>query len=541
MTLALSRRRLLSTAVAGGCAALLPAFPRSVLAAGPADGPAPGSTVDEAVRLTVERRTLEVNGKTASMFGIRQPDGTHGLTLDPGRRFLVDLANRAGEDTIIHWHGQTPPYVQDGVADMNRPTIRDGLTVRYDFAPRTGTHWMHSHHGMQEQLLMAAPLAVRSDEDLRADEQEVIILLHDFTFRDPAEILASLGGASGGMAHDGHAAAGMGQGGMSHGSMDHGAMNHGQMSQGQMNHGQMDHGQMDHGSMGHASMPQANGHDMTGMSGGMAMDLNDIDYDAYLANDRNLADPQVVRVERGGRVRLRVINGATSTAFHLDLGRLTGQVIAADGNPVQPVSGSRFGLSMGQRLDIRLTLPADGGAFPILALREGAVQRTGIILATPGAAVEKVAETGQGKTDALDLSLERQLVAVTPLAARAADQTRRMRLTGSMTPYVWSLDGQTFGQHRPLLVRQGQRVELTFENASMMAHPMHLHGHHFQVVAIDGRPVSGAVRDTVLVPMMASVTVAFDADNPGRWPLHCHNLLHMATGMMTEVVYEGFV
>ena len=518
MTLALSRRRLLSTAVAGGCTALLPAFPRSVLAAGPTPG--------DAVRLTVERRTLEVNGKAAGMFGIRQPDGTHGLTLDPGRRFLVDLTNRAGEDTVIHWHGQTPPYVQDGVADRNRPTIRDGLTVRYDFAPRTGTHWMHSHHGMQEQLLMAAPLVVRSEEDLRTDEQEVVILLHDFTFRDPAELLASLGGPSAGMAHGGHGAAGMGQGGMNHGSMDHGAM---------------DHGQMNHDQMGHASTPQANGHDRTGMSGGMAMDLNDIDYDAYLANDRTLADPEVVRVERGGRVRLRVINGAASTAFHLDLGRLSGQVIAADGNPVHPVAGSRFGLSMGQRLDIRLTLPADGGAYPILALREGAVQRTGIILATPGAAVEKVADTGQSVTDALDLSLERRLSAVTPLVARAADQTRRMQLTGSMMPYVWSLDGRIFGEHRPLLVRQGQRVELTFENASMMAHPMHLHGHHFQVVAIDGRPVAGAVRDTVLVPMMTSVTVAFDADNPGRWPLHCHNLLHMATGMMTEVVYEGFV
>ncbi|WP_109452010.1 multicopper oxidase domain-containing protein [Azospirillum sp. TSH64] len=512
MTLALSRRRLLSTAVAGGCAALLPAFPRSVFAASP---------VEDAVRLTVDRRTLDVNGKAAGVFGIRQPDGTHGLTLDPGRRFVVDLANRAGEDAVIHWHGQTPPYVQDGVVDNNRPAIRNGESVRYDFAPRTGTHWMHSHHGMQEQLLMAAPLVVRSAEDLRADEQEVTLLLHDFTFRDPTELLASLGAPAGGTAHGGH------------GQMDHGAMSTGAMNHGVMNHGSMDHGQAEHGSA-HGS-----GHGMSGMSGGMAMDLNDVEYDAYLANDRTLADPELVRVERGGRVRLRIINGATSTAFHLDLGRLTGQVIAADGNPVQPVAGSRFAMSMGQRLDIRLTVPAEGGAFPILALREGAVQRTGIILATPGAAVEKVAAAGETQTDPLDLSLEKQLVAVMPLAARTADLTRRMQLTGSMAPYVWSLDGLTFGAHRPLTVRQGQRVELTFENASMMAHPMHLHGHHFQVVAIDGRPVAGAVRDTVLVPMMGSVTVAFDADNPGRWPLHCHNLLHMATGMMTEVVYEG--
>ena len=510
MTLALSRRRLLSTAIAGGCAALLPAFPRSILAATPA--------ADQPVRLTIERRTLDVNGKAAKVFGIRQPDGTHGLVLDPGRRFLVDLANRAGEEAVIHWHGQTPPYVQDGVADMNRPTIRDGGTASYDFAPRTGTHWMHSHHGLQEQLLMAAPLVVRSPDDLRADEQEVTILLHDFTFRDPAELLASLTGPAGGTGHGGHGQTGHG----SHGSMGHGSGNHGSG-----NHGSMNHGGMAHGSAGHA------------MSGGMAMDLNDVEYDAYLANDRTLADPEVLRVERGGRVRLRVINGATSTAFHLDLGRLTGEVVAADGNPVHPVAGNRFGISMGQRLDVRLTLPSEGGAFPILALREGAVQRTGIVLATPGATVQRVAEQGSAATDALDLSLERRLVAAQSLPPRAADLSTRVRLTGSMAPYVWSLDDRTFGAHRPLVVRQGQRVELTFENTSMMAHPMHLHGHHFQVVAIDGRPLVGAVRDTVLVPMMGSVTVSFDADNPGRWPLHCHNLLHMATGMMTEVVVEG--
>jgi FtsP/CotA-like multicopper oxidase with cupredoxin domain len=74
-------------------------------------------------------------------------------------------------------------------------------------------------------------------------------------------------------------------------------------------------------------------------------------------------------------------------------------------------------------------------------------------------------------------------------------------------------------------------------NHSMMAHPMHLHGHHFQVVAIDGKPLAGAVRDTVWVPPMSRVTVAFDARNPGEWAFHCHHLYHMAGGMMTSVRY----
>lgn len=502
MALSFSRRRLLTASALVGSAALLPALPRRALAASATESQTP-------VRLTVERRVLEVKGKAATMFGIRQPNGTAGLVLEPGQRFRVDLANRAGEDTIIHWHGQTPPYVQDGVVDVNRPAIRDGASASYDYAARPGTHWMHSHQGLQEQRLMAAPLIVRTDEDLRADEQEVVVLLHDFTFRDPADLLAGLtGGAA---------------------TMDHGAMGHGGMN------GTMDHSAMGHGApkaappMDHA-MP---GHSMPGM------DMNDVEYDAYLANDRTLDDPEVLRVERGGRVRLRLINGATSTAFHIDLGALTGQVIAVDGSPVQPVTGNRFGMAMGQRLDIRLTLPAEGGAFPILALREGAAERTGIILATAGAAVGKLSGLSTAASGALDLALERSLTAVTPLAARPADLTGRVRLTGSMAPYAWSLDDRAFGTHAPSRVSQGQRVVLTFENASDMSHPMHLHGHHFQVVGIDGRPFAGAMRDTVLVPVNGTVTVAFDADNPGRWPLHCHNLLHMATGMMTELVYDG--
>ena len=75
----------------------------------------------------------------------------------------------------------------------------------------------------------------------------------------------------------------------------------------------------------------------------------------------------------------------------------------------------------------------------------------------------------------------------------------------------------------------------------MMAHPMHLHGHAFQVIAIDGRQIDGAVRDTVLVMPMSRVRIAFDADNPGRWPFHCHNLYHVATGIMTECRYRGIV
>ena len=478
-SLLLSRRGLLAASAATAAAAAFPRLPRA------ADGAPP-------LRLTVARRTLDVNGKPASAFGITGPDGTPGLTLDPGQRFAVTLANRAGETTIVHWHGQTPPYLQDGVAETGGALIANGAEQGYDFAAREGTHWMHSHHGLQEQVLMAAPLVVRSAEDARADAQEVTVLLHDFTFRDPAAILAQLGGMSG-----------------------HGA------------------------AMPGMAMPQDGGasHDMKSTMTGAVMDLNDVDYDAYLANDRTLADPLVVRAERRARVRLRLINGATTTAFWIDLGALDGTLVAVDGDAVRPLAVRRFPLAQGQRADVLLDL-TEAGAFPVLAQREGDRQRTGIILATPQAEVARVASEADSAAPAADLSLEARLAAVQPLAPRAPDVVRRMALTGTMKPYVWSIDGRTWRDHQPLVVSHGQRVALTFVNRSRMAHPMHLHGHHFQVTELNGTRIAGALRDTVLVPVNASVTIAFDADNPGRWLLHCHNLFHMATGMMTELAYD---
>jgi FtsP/CotA-like multicopper oxidase with cupredoxin domain len=472
----ISRRAFMS---GGAALATLMAFSRPSLA-------------DNPLKLAITRRSLDINGTAASVFGIQQPDGTAGLTLAPGQRFRVDLTNDAGEDAVIHWHGMTPPYLQDGVADKDRPLIAAGQTASYDFEPRPGTHWMHSHHGLQEQRLMAAPLIVHSADDVRADMQEVVVLLHDFVFRDPAELLAGLAGAA---SHAGHDMSNMG--GMDMSDMDMGGMDH----------------------------------------GAMAMDLNDVNYDAYLANDRTLDDPLVVRTERKGRVRLRLINGATSTAFHIDLGQLTGEVIAVDGNPVQPRKGSRFPMTMGQRLDIVVDLPQDGGAFPILAEREGGTERTGVILATPDAAVAKVSAQGKKTAGAITIDFETQLSALAPLAARPVARSLRATLTGGMAPYVWSINGETFGQHHPFEVGDGERVVIDMVNDSMMAHPMHLHGHHFQVVGINGHSFSGAMRDTVLVPIGGKVSIAFDADNSGRWPFHCHNLLHMVTGMMTEVVY----
>jgi FtsP/CotA-like multicopper oxidase with cupredoxin domain len=484
-----TRRQVLASGLA--MAGSIPFLPMKQAAAAP--GPRTAR-----LRLTASTRTLEVNGKSARVFGLTGPNGKPGITLSPGERFHVDLVNQAGVPTIVHWHGQLPPWMQDGFPWPQTPPIPAGDTLSYDYAPVTGTYWMHSHYNLQEQNLMTAPLIVHSAEDMRADRQEVVLLLHDFSFKAPDEILA----------------------GLTRPKHDQGAMAKNGMGTSMK--------------MGPASMGAM------AMKSGAAMDLNDVDYDAFLANDRTLADPEVIRTEAGGRVRLRLINGASSTQFWIDLGALTGTVVATDGHPVQPVRGSRFPVAMAQRLDILIDLPGSG-AYPILAQVEGKRALTGIVLATPGARVSSLAAEAEEDAPPVDLSLERRLEAVTQLKPRAPDVTYRVTLAGGMAPYAWSLNGQFWPNVSPLMVATGQRVAIEMVNRTMMAHPMHLHGHTFQVVAINGAPLAGAVRDTVLVPPMGSVTFAFDADNPGRWAFHCHNLYHMMTGMMTEVRYPGII
>lgn len=441
------------------------------------------AAVPSPMSLTVERRTIEIDGRPLAALGIRQPDGTPGLTLDPGERFAVELRNRLNEPTLIHWHGQTPPSEQDGVPDLSQTSIEPGASWWYDYEPRSGTHWMHSHVGLQEQSLLAAPLIVRTKEDLSADQQEVVVFLQDFSYHDPEEVFADL----------------------------------------------------------REDTAEASGMKMTEGAGDMEPDLNDVEYDAFLANERNLNDPQVVRVEAGSRIRLRIINGAGSTNFMIDLGALEGQVIAADGNPVAPVVGRRFPIAVAQRLDILVQLPKEQQAWPVLALREGDAARTGIVLATRAGQVQRLAPWAKTKERAIGPAFEERLSAVEPIAVRAVDRSHRLALTGDMRRYIWGLNGRSWGEHAPLEVKTGERVEIVFDNQTMMSHPMHLHGHHFQVVAVNDRRFSGAVRDSVLVPAKGSVTVAFDADNPGRWALHCHNVFHLDAGMMTEVRYAAIV
>jgi FtsP/CotA-like multicopper oxidase with cupredoxin domain len=447
-------------------------------------GPAPITA------LLLERRTIEVNRKPALVFGIRQTDGTYGITTEVGKPFRVRVENKVDQPSLIHWHGLTPPWRQDGVPGISGPPIPPGGSADYDFPLRFGgTFWMHSHEGLQEQSLMLAPLIIHDGRD-RSDQQEIVVMLNDFSFTPPEQIFEDLKKRSGGMP-------GMASGGTSMAPMT---------------------------SMARPSSALP--------------DLNDVKYDAFLANDRTLADPEIVRVEPGGHVLLRVINASSMSNYHLDLGQLKGELIAVDGLRIVPGMARRFPIATAQRLDIRLAMPRRAAAYPVLAVLEGERKQTGIVLTVGGAAIARIPDTAGTPSPALTLDLERRLRAADPPKPCEPDRVHAINLTGEMSRYIWSINNVAWNKDvPPLPIAAGERVELVMINRTGMPHPMHLHGHQFQVVEIDGRRFPGAVRDTVLVPPGRRVVVAFDANNPGLWAFHCHLLYHLDAGMFTTFRY----
>jgi FtsP/CotA-like multicopper oxidase with cupredoxin domain len=291
---------------------------------------------------------------------------------------------------------------------------------------------------------------------------------------------------------------------------------------------------------GHGAMAESDPHAGHKMAKAMPKKthLNDIVYDAMLANDRTLEDPEVVQAEKGGRFRLRVINGAAASNMWIDLGALDGELIAVDGNSIRPVKGRRFPLAVAQRADVRLSLPAGSGAYPVFFTVEGSDMRSGIILKAGDAAVSQLSDRGP-VADSLDLALEPQLISIAELPDNPVSRTDIVMLTGGEEGYLWGFNGKPMMHDTLMTVREGERYELIMHNMTSMAHPMHLHGHYFRVISIDGQRFKGAIRDTVLVPPGAAVGIQFDADNPGTWAFHCHHLYHMNSGMMAAVAYSS--
>jgi FtsP/CotA-like multicopper oxidase with cupredoxin domain len=440
---------------------------------------------------------LEARPATVDIGGLPVSTWTYGGEL-PGRELRVRkgeiiearLTNSLPADTTIHWHGLVLPNEMDGVPGTTQDAVAAGADFLYRFrAEVPGTYWFHPHTGLQLERGLYAPLIIEDPDDGSTYDDEWVVVLDDW--------LDGVAGATPDTVWSGL------RGGMGHGSM--GGMHHG-------------------GSP--APMPTSPGGAgmlMGAISPLLGGDAGDVAYPHYLVNGRTPADPRTFVGRPGQRLRIHIINAAGDTAFRVALGGHRMTVTHTDGLPVRPVDTDALLIGMGERYDVVVTL--SDGVFPLVALAEGKARTALALLRTSTSAAPPPATARPAELDRLVLRYDR----LTPadghaLASRRVDREHRIELTGGMGAYDWGLNGRPFGEGDAFEVTQGQRARLTFVNTTQMWHPMHLHGHTFQ---ING---DGPRKDTAIVLPKQTVTCDFDAEPPGRWMIHCHNNFHLEAG-----------
>jgi len=270
---------------------------------------------------------------------------------------------------------------------------------------------------------------------------------------------------------------------------------------------------------------------MGASSGLLGGDAGALRYPYYLINGRVPAAPVTFTAQPRQRARIRFINAASDTAFRVALGGHRLRITHTDGFPVQPTDTDTLLIAMGERYDVTTTL--DDGIFPLVALAEGK-NATALALIRTSDGTPPPPELRPAELDGELVRHDRLKPAEqVRLPTKTPDVEHQLNLTGGMMSYDWGINGQPFDPARRLLIRENQRVRITIRNRTTMWHPMHLHGHTFQLGD------NGPRKDTVAVLPGQTVTCDLDADNPGQWMTHCHNTYHAETGMATILGYQA--
>ncbi len=404
------------------------------------------------------------------------------LRLMEGDTLHVTVHNRLPQDTTIHWHGLPIVNKMDGVPNVTQAPIRPGQSFVYEFVvPTAGTYLYHTHAGLQLDRGLFGSLIVDASHETTTYDQEFVLVLDDWldgmpgTPEDQMQQLQANGNRMGGMR-------GMGRG-----------------------------------------------------SGNTQEIAPDVIYPLYLINGKPSSDPFLMTVKPGQRLRLRLGNPSSATIYHVALQghRLT--VTHADGQPVEPVEVDALRIGMGERYDVLVTIQGTG-VWQLAARAEGTERLVRAVVRTQGTTTALPPEDFQPAElsgNLLHYSLLKAAPGlVVPPTNGQPDTTLPMQLSGGRGRYVWMINGQTFDHADRIALQQHRWIRFQFQNRSMMPHPMHLHGHFFQVENGTGR---GPLKDTVIVDPLQSLSIDWISDNPGAWAFHCHNLYHQESGMMRVV------
>ncbi len=506
------------------------------------------------------KRAIAVNGQ------IPMPT----LTFTEGDIAEIYVHNELNEDTSLHWHGLFLPNKEDGVPNLTQMPIKPHTTHKYTFPIiQHGTHWYHSHTGLQEQIGMYGSFIMNKkldDPTFRKgidDLPTVPIILSEWTDMKPENVHRML-----------------------HNATDWFAIQKGTTQS-----------YFEAIKAGHFKTKVTN--EWKRMN---AMDVSDVYYNKFLINGKN--ESQLSQFKAGDKVRLRISNGGASTYFWLNYagGKIT--VVASDGNDVEPVEVDRLIVAVSETYDVVVTIPADKTAYEFLVTSEDRTKSASLYLGdgikqliaplpklkyfegmkmmngmmkmngdlddmgmqmslnqmdmnvvmypeitgnsqkskVEGQKKDEHANHNQYDSNALsDITTLNYAMLKSPtktaLPKDAPVKELRFELSGNMNRYVWSLDNKVVSEADKILIKKGENVRIVLFNGSMMRHPMHLHGHDFRV--LNGKEAYAPLKNIIDIMPMETDTIEFNANVKGDWFFHCHILYHMMAGMGRVFSYEN--
>ena len=510
-----------------------------------------------------EKRAIAVNGQ------IPMPT----LEFAEGDTAEIVVHNLLKENTSLHWHGVFVPNKEDGVPYLTQQPIRPGTIYTYRFPIiQNGTHWYHSHSGLQEQIGMYGNFIIHkktSDSTFRKgidDLPAVPVILSEWTNLNPNNVHRML-------------------------------------------HNANDWFAIEKGATQSYAEAIRSGHFKTKLTNEwkrmLAMDVSDVYYDKVLMNGKNIFSLDSINdkpLNAGDKIRLRISNGGASSYFWLRYagGKIT--VVANDGNDIEPIEVDRLLIAVSETYDIVLTIPENNNSYELMATTEdrtqsasyfvgkgekkyigalpklkyfegmqmmndmmkmnGEMDDMGMSMSLQQMDMNSVMYpeiTGDEKNKTMDgmnmenadhsmPSMPKEIVTLNYAMIKSPEKTTlpndapvkelKFTLTGNMNRYVWSMDNKVLSETDKIPVKKGEILRIVLYNNSMMRHPMHLHGFDFRV--LNGQGEYAPLKNVLDIMPMETDTIEFLANKEGDWFFHCHILYHMMAGMNRVFAVDNY-
>ncbi|MBW0176654.1 MAG: multicopper oxidase domain-containing protein [Sediminibacterium sp.] len=487
--------------------------------------------------LYVTDTLVNYTGKKAKGVAINGSIPAPTLYFTEGDSAEIHVHNLMHMETSIHWHGLILPNEQDGVPYLTTAPIKEHSTHIFRFPiVQQGTYWYHSHTMLQEQSGMYGAIVIQPKQYLPVNEE--VVLLSDWTNENPNQVERSL-----------------------HYATDWYAIKKGATQ----NYFQ---------AIKEKKLGVKLGNEWKRM---MAMDVSDVYYDALFTNG-NMEEIKK-KYKAGDKIRLRIINGSSSTYFWIGFGGGKMSVVANDGAAVEPVEVDRMIIGVSETYDVMVTLP-DTGSYELRATAEDRTRATSMWLGEgekfPAPVLPRLKYfegmkmmngmmnmDGSMNDMGMKMSLQQmdmnmvmypeitdsnqQITTLNYAMLKAPHKTTlppgpfrelKFELTGNMNRYVWTLNNKTISESDKILIKQGENIRIVLINNSMMRHPMHLHGHFFRT--LNGQGEYSPLKTVLDIMPMETDTIEFHASEKyGDWYFHCHILYHMMSGMGRIFSYEN--